>query len=42
MRIRPAAAIIGVLVFAATFHIAPVHAGAINGLVIIGDSLSDP
>ena len=41
MRIRPAAAIIGVLVFAATFQIAPVHA-AINGLVIIGDSLSDP
>ena len=42
MRIRPAAAIIGVLVFAATFQIAPVHAAAINGLVIFGDSLSDP
>lgn len=42
MKTRPAAAIVCVLVFAATFQIAPVHAAAINGLVIFGDSLSDP
>jgi outer membrane lipase/esterase len=42
MKTRPAAAIVCLLVFAATFQIAPVHAAAINGLVIFGDSLSDP
>jgi len=42
MKLRPAAASACLLVFAAAIHVAPVHAAPINGLVIIGDSLSDP
>jgi phospholipase/lecithinase/hemolysin len=42
MKLRPAVAIVCGLVVAATFHVAAVHAAPINGLVIFGDSLSDP
>jgi outer membrane lipase/esterase len=42
MKLRPAAAIVCLLVAAATFHVVAVHAAPINGLVIFGDSLSDP
>ncbi len=42
MKLRPAVAIVCGLVVAATFHVAAVYAAPINGLVIFGDSLSDP
>jgi len=42
MKIRPAAASVCLLVFAAAIHVAPGHAAPFNGLVIFGDSLSDP
>jgi outer membrane lipase/esterase len=42
MKLRPVAASVCLLVFAVAIHVAPVHAAPINGLVIFGDSLSDP
>lgn len=42
MKTRPAAAIIWLLIVAATFHVVAVHAAPINGLYVFGDSLSDP
>ena len=42
MKLRSAAASVCLLVVAAAIHVAPVHAAPINGLVIFGDSLSDP
>ena len=42
MKRRPAAAIVCLFAAAATFHVAAVDAAPINGLVIFGDSLSDP
>lgn len=42
MKLRSSAASVCLLVVAAAIHVAPVHAAPINGLVIFGDSLSDP
>ena len=42
MKLRPAAAIVCLFVVAAATPVTAVHAAPINGLVIFGDSLSDP